>query len=85
MFEHMMKILRGKTLEQVVIGLGEGVTCHPPVNVMVTMQVRAADKWLCYMCSPTHSHVGMLAKREDWDLQLRQLFINDHEMEYVKN
>ena len=48
-----------------------------------TQQVRASEKWLCYMCSPEHSHVGLLEKREDWDSKLRDLFLNDHEMEYV--
>ena len=27
--------------------------------------------------------VGLLAKRPDWDLKLRQLFDSDHEREYV--
>ena len=35
------------------------------------------------MCSPTHSKVGLLAKREDWDKKLQELFMNDHEREYV--
>ena len=47
------------------------------------LQVKAADKWLCYMCCPEHSRVGLLAKREDWVHKLKELFMSDHEMEYV--
>ncbi len=47
------------------------------------VQVKESEKWLCYMCSEEHSHVGLLEKREDWDKKLRELFLNDHEMEYV--
>ena len=47
--------------------------------------MKAADKWLCYMCSPDHSKVGLLSKREDWVHKLKELFMNDHEMEYVSD
>ena len=45
-------------------------------------QVIAAQNWTCYMCKDL-PRVGMLTKRSDWDVKLRQLFENDHEMEYV--
>jgi hypothetical protein len=49
------------------------------------LQVKAAEKWLCYMCSPDHSKVGLLTKRQDWVHKLKELFLNDHEMEYVSS
>ena len=27
--------------------------------------------------------MGLLARRQDWDRKLQELFLNDHEMEYV--
>ncbi len=54
-----------------------------PSVVLTCVQVKESEKWLCYMCSPEHSHIGLLEKREDWDKKLRELFLNDHEMEYV--
>ena len=53
--------------------------------VIFPPQVKAAEKWLCYMCSSDHSKVGLLTKREDWVHKLRELFMNDHEMDYVSS
>ena len=53
----------------------------PPLPFF-SLKVRAAKQWLCYMCSPEHD-VGLLCQREDWDKKLQELFMNDHEMEYV--
>ena len=58
-------------------------SCLLPSVVPTCVQVKESEKWLCYMCSEEHSHVGLLEKREDWDKKLRELFLNDHEMEYV--
>ena len=55
-------------------------TPHP-----VCMQVKAAEQWLCYMCCPEFHQVGLLTRRDDWDKKLQELFLNDHEMEYVSH
>lgn len=35
------------------------------------------------MCCPEFHSVGLLTRRKDWDHKLQELFLNDHEMEYV--
>ena len=47
------------------------------------VQVKASEHWLCYMCCPQHHQVGLMSRRENWDVKLQELFLNDHEMEYV--
>ena len=50
--------------------------------VGMCVQVKEAEKWLCYMCSPERESVGLLTRRQDWDRKLQELFKSDHE-EYV--
>ena len=45
--------------------------------------VKDSKEWICYMCVPTPGCVGLLERRDDWDKKLHELFLNDHEMEYV--
>ena len=58
-------------------------SCNDGCFDLSFVKVDAADHWLCYMCCPTQNCVGLLAKREDWDMQLHQLFLNDNKMEFV--
>ena len=45
--------------------------------------VKDSKEWICYMCAPNCGHVGLLERRENWDRKLHELFLNDHETEYV--
>lgn len=73
----------------IILLLGHLPECACPVvsHVLIccVLKVRGAERWLCYMCCPENSQVGLLSKREDWDVYLRELFMNDHEMEYVSS
>ena len=46
------------------------------------MQVKTAEQWQCYMCTPGSQSVGLLATRHDWDHKLQDLFKMDNQ-EYV--
>ena len=66
--------------EILILGVVRGV--HSSLFYLV-FKVRAADNWLCYMCCPIYNNVGLLIKRKDWLVQLRQFFQNDHNFEFV--
>ena len=43
-----------------------------------------ANKWQCYMCASDGIEVGLMKRRENWDKELHDLFLNDNEMEFVR-
>ncbi len=44
-----------------------------------------ADKWQCYMClADENKQVGLMKRRENWDKELHELFMNDNEIEFVR-
>ena len=47
-------------------------------------RVQQAETWECYLCSPEHSKLGLLCKRDNWLDMLKELFSNDYEVEYVR-
>ena len=59
------------------------VLLHKLMYMYVCVQVKAASQWWCYMCSPESDSVGLLTRRHNWDLKLQELFLTDHETEYV--
>lgn len=46
-------------------------------------RVRESSMWLCYMCCPTFNHVGLITKRDNWIVKLKELFMGDHDQEYA--
>ena len=49
-------------------------------------QVRETEEWSCYMCAVDNpgNTAGLLRRREDSHRKLHELFLNDIEMEYVR-
>ena len=56
-----------------------------PLLSHLLLQVKESDKWQCYMCSSDKSGVGLMKKREDWDKKLHDLFLNDNEIDFVRD
>ena len=55
----------------------------PRVLLFPLFKVVEAEDWTCYMCKEAPC-VGMLARRPDWELKLKQLFERDRDTEYVR-